>query len=280
MTYGYICYRDFVIALWDYCSLPTLPLVDFVFALYDADGSKDIDMDEAKTLISDMYGGNYKQNPECVRVMSELNLLREVKSIDIETFHHFVKMNPTLIKPAYDLQKQLRARIGGEEFWMIYSKRRVDVFGTKFLLPAKEILSKFDRTDIPPSPAYIKELNKAKAAQAVPVERPRTPPEKGSKEWKKQKLSKFNPHVKGLDSLEGSYSSPNMSPMASGKSHSSVARSESSVDNSPQSTPMQSPSISASHSRKSILKNSGSNSFKQSPKTKKSKKKATIAASF
>ena len=41
--------------------------VDFVFALYDADGSKDIDMDEAKTLISDMYGGNYKQNPECVR---------------------------------------------------------------------------------------------------------------------------------------------------------------------------------------------------------------------
>jgi hypothetical protein len=123
------------------------------------------------------------------RVMDELCRLRDVESIKLEVFHHFNKMNPSLLKPGYDLQKQIRANIVNDEFWMIYSKKRVEVYGAKRLLQADEILDTFPRKNIPPTPSEVAQLNKPKPK----VEnRPKTPPEKGSKEWKRQMMSKNN----------------------------------------------------------------------------------------
>jgi Ca2+-binding EF-hand superfamily protein len=66
-TLGFITFRDFVVCLWNYCTLSVPNVVDYVFAVYDADGSKDIDLDEAKILITDLYGEKYLKNPEAKR---------------------------------------------------------------------------------------------------------------------------------------------------------------------------------------------------------------------
>lgn len=205
---GFITFRDFVICLWNYCTLSVPNIVDYVFSVYDADGSKDIDLDEAKNLITDMYGEKYMKNPEAkrcgtrvnlicwyfltykdYRVLDELNRLRDVESIKLEVFHHFNKMNPSLLKPAYDLQKQIRSHVINDEFWMIYSKKRVEIYGVKRLLQADEVLSTIPRRNIPPTPQKVKEQNKPKSNIDT---RPKTPPEKGSKAWKEQKMSKHN----------------------------------------------------------------------------------------
>lgn len=52
-------FRDFVITLWNYCTL-----VDdfglFVFAVYDFDGNKELDHEEAVELMKDLYGKEKK----------------------------------------------------------------------------------------------------------------------------------------------------------------------------------------------------------------------------
>lgn len=146
-----------------------------------------------------MFGDNYVKNAEAVRVMTELNLMKQANSIGIETFHHFVKMNPSLLSPAYDLQIQLRKRIVGTDFWLIQGKRRVEVNGTKELMTADEILRRYDtRSNIPPTPAEVAEQNR----YIPPVEEVIKKPKKGSTEWKKERMSINNPHIKGLDDVE------------------------------------------------------------------------------
>lgn len=66
-TRGFIPFRDFVVCLWNFCTLSAPTLVDYVFATYDADNSKDIDLDEAKILITELYGERYLDNPEAKR---------------------------------------------------------------------------------------------------------------------------------------------------------------------------------------------------------------------
>jgi Ca2+-binding EF-hand superfamily protein len=192
-TYGFIPFRDFVVILWNYCSLSPSPLVDFVFSQYDKDGSGDIDIEEAKQLILSMFGESFQKSPEAVRVVAELNLMKQSGGISLETFHHFVKMNPSILSPAYQLQIQLRKRILGDEFWLIQGKRRVEVNGTKELMTADEILKRFDnRSEIPPTPAEVAEQNK----YIAPVVLSEKKPKKGSTEWKKERMSFNNPHIK------------------------------------------------------------------------------------
>lgn len=65
---GFINFRDFVVILWNFCTLSAPTLVDYVFSVYDADNSKDIDLQEAKILIQDMYGEKYLSSVEAKRL--------------------------------------------------------------------------------------------------------------------------------------------------------------------------------------------------------------------
>lgn len=140
-----------------------------------------------------MFGDSYQKNPEAVRVVTELNLMKQANSIGLETFHHFVKMNPSLLSPAYHLQMQLRKRILGDEFWLIQGKRRVEVNGTKELMTADEILKRFDcRAEIPPTPAEVAEQNHYVPPSVEEVKKAK----KGSVQWKNERMSYNNPHIK------------------------------------------------------------------------------------
>lgn len=52
-------FRDFVITLWNYCTLGD-DFGLFVFAVYDFDGNKELDHEEAVELMKDLYGEEKK----------------------------------------------------------------------------------------------------------------------------------------------------------------------------------------------------------------------------
>ena len=41
--------------------------VEYVFTLYDADRSKDIDIEEAKTMVRDLFGDDFNKKGESAR---------------------------------------------------------------------------------------------------------------------------------------------------------------------------------------------------------------------
>ena len=57
---GEIDFREFVVSLWNYCSFNKTALIMFAFDLYDLDGSGTIELDEAHTVLRDLYGSGDK----------------------------------------------------------------------------------------------------------------------------------------------------------------------------------------------------------------------------
>lgn len=59
---GKIDFREFVLSLWNYCTLAKATLDIFTFDLYDADASGVLSHDEVITMLTDIYGRKMKQN--------------------------------------------------------------------------------------------------------------------------------------------------------------------------------------------------------------------------
>ena len=58
-----LTFRDFVITIWNFCTLDDSEFGLFVFGVYDFDGNKELDHEEAVELMKDLYGGE-KTGPD------------------------------------------------------------------------------------------------------------------------------------------------------------------------------------------------------------------------
>jgi Ca2+-binding EF-hand superfamily protein len=64
---GEIDLREFILALWNYCTLGKATLVIFAFDLYDSDGSGIIDGMELDCMLKEVYGNNWSKNAYATR---------------------------------------------------------------------------------------------------------------------------------------------------------------------------------------------------------------------
>ena len=135
---GKIDFEEFVCAVWNFCSTARDALIPFAFNLYDLDGSKDLDPDEVKLLVAEILGDEGTNDEEQaigggdftdsykVNVDALMKLLKPSKNglIDVKAFTKFVMKAPQAMKPAYELQEVLRARVLGEAFWKAAMRKR------------------------------------------------------------------------------------------------------------------------------------------------------------
>ena len=59
-----IDFKEFVVALWQYCTLGRAQLIMFAFDLYDRDSSGAIDFEEFNTMLKELYGPVWKSTSE------------------------------------------------------------------------------------------------------------------------------------------------------------------------------------------------------------------------
>ena len=64
---GEIDLREFILALWNYCTLGKSTLVIFAFDLYDTDGSGVIDAEELDNMLKEVYGRLWHTNVYATR---------------------------------------------------------------------------------------------------------------------------------------------------------------------------------------------------------------------
>jgi Ca2+-binding EF-hand superfamily protein len=64
---GRIDFREFVLSLWNYCTLGNATLDIFTFDLYDKDRSGVLSPPEVEQMVIDLYGKNYANNAKAKR---------------------------------------------------------------------------------------------------------------------------------------------------------------------------------------------------------------------
>eukprot|EP00618_Florenciella_parvula_P032574 CAMPEP_0119541330 /NCGR_PEP_ID=MMETSP1344-20130328/52892_1 /TAXON_ID=236787 /ORGANISM="Florenciella parvula, Strain CCMP2471" /LENGTH=343 /DNA_ID=CAMNT_0007585287 /DNA_START=310 /DNA_END=1337 /DNA_ORIENTATION=- len=133
---GEIDFREFVIALWNYCTLGKAALILFAFDLYDNDNSGKIDIDEIKLMLKEVYGKDVSNSQQAQMVMGKIQKFSESKAdeeIGKEEFSDFVRRNPALLYPAFQLQMTLQRKTMGLGFWEQLANTRVELSEGNFI---------------------------------------------------------------------------------------------------------------------------------------------------
>lgn len=124
---GSIDFREFVMSLWNYCTLSKAALVMFAFDLYDNDNSGEIDLSEVELLLKEVYGQEFQSSTHARAIMAKLQGGNQDfdEHITIDQFREFCRTHQVVLYPAFVLQTQMQEKILGMKFWSECSKSRV-----------------------------------------------------------------------------------------------------------------------------------------------------------
>eukprot|EP00499_Haloplacidia_sp_CaronLabIsolate_P006830 CAMPEP_0196773126 /NCGR_PEP_ID=MMETSP1104-20130614/2599_1 /TAXON_ID=33652 /ORGANISM="Cafeteria sp., Strain Caron Lab Isolate" /LENGTH=579 /DNA_ID=CAMNT_0042143271 /DNA_START=101 /DNA_END=1836 /DNA_ORIENTATION=+ len=122
-------FSEFLIAVWNLCTLQQDGLVEFIFFMYDIDLSEGLDADEVEQIITEMLGTS-----EAKRLVSAFKSRSRARqraagvaaktTFGREDWIAFVRTHPLLMFPAFTLQRELREKVGGKRFWSHLTERR------------------------------------------------------------------------------------------------------------------------------------------------------------
>lgn len=111
---------EWVIGLYNYCTLTPEALGRFAFELYDDDGSEFISHDELETMVDDVYGGKGHANFDREEHVKQLVSILDADGDGVIEYDEWKKVAhkaQSILKPAIVLQTFLSARCFGESFW-------------------------------------------------------------------------------------------------------------------------------------------------------------------
>jgi Ca2+-binding EF-hand superfamily protein len=77
-------FRDFVITIWNYCTLEE-DFGLFVFGVYDFDGNKELDHEEAVELMKDLYGSE-KKNEDFVELTARILKQKKMGAFGVQEY--------------------------------------------------------------------------------------------------------------------------------------------------------------------------------------------------
>jgi Ca2+-binding EF-hand superfamily protein len=139
---GLLDFHEFVLSLWNYCTLTKSSLVLFAFDLYDKDNSGTITNNEVMDMLKDLYGKDgYKRNPQAKLIAVELEALERLDGdVDIEDFREFCRTHPALLFLAFQMQESIHNRVLGPTFWRAYSEKRIEISSGRLYVPVFEFM--------------------------------------------------------------------------------------------------------------------------------------------
>jgi Ca2+-binding EF-hand superfamily protein len=121
---GEIDFEEFVLAVWNFCTIEGDDLARFCFNLYDTDGGGTLDSQELKELVQAVLGEKIDHDgKKATEFMSYLTLDKNGEA-NLKQFREFARIKPEALEPCYVLQRRLRARIVGDAFWMSLARKR------------------------------------------------------------------------------------------------------------------------------------------------------------
>lgn len=118
-------------ALWSFLTVSKLSLATLAFHLYDIDGSGLISADEISRLVKELnedpaFDTSWLDTLDLEAITSSDAVgAAKGKRIGKDTFLQFAIRYPSILFPAIRVQEDMRARIGGQEFWNEVTQRRM-----------------------------------------------------------------------------------------------------------------------------------------------------------
>jgi len=101
-------------------------LLRFAFDLFDSDLSGFLDMSEVYEMLAEVYGDSYDQNHRLTSLMRELDSNGD-EQVGFDEFKRINEDYPSMLFPTYRMQRHLRDKVFGEDFWVEQLRSRLQL---------------------------------------------------------------------------------------------------------------------------------------------------------
>eukprot|EP01031_Cornospumella_fuschlensis_P037493 gene37493-45531_t len=153
---GKIDFREFVLSLWNYCTLGNATLDVYTFDLYDRDQSGVLSESEVQSMLKDLYGKTFHTNPRATAVMNAMKKSELRGDFDLPKFTKFVRSHQEMLFPAFQMQLKIQEKVFGRRFWERCSNRRIEISKGKYA-------SITDIMNMHVNPQYYDKMTKGKS---------------------------------------------------------------------------------------------------------------------
>ena len=114
---------EFVVSLWNFCSLNKGGLILFAFTLYDVDDSGELEGNEMMLLIKEIYGQHAEVSSRVTKLLKQIDASGD-GTVQIHEFIRACKRHGQILQPAHSVQEYLQQKSFGLKFWKDCIKKR------------------------------------------------------------------------------------------------------------------------------------------------------------
>ena len=123
---GELEFREFVIGVWNYCTLSNDQIIKFCFDLFDQDGDGQLATWECDALLRMQFDVS-EADPAMMSYIHEADADGD-GVLSLAEFTAAVHLHPDLLYPAFHIQEVVRSSVLGDRFWRHMSKMRQEVY--------------------------------------------------------------------------------------------------------------------------------------------------------
>ena len=115
---GEVDFLEFVVSIWNVCSLDPPTLTNFTFDMYDVDSDGLLSCPEIESMVTELFGQDGVRGSLGLECMDYLfKLAEENGAITLDIFSAFASTHSMFMFPIYQIQLKLQARVMGLRFW-------------------------------------------------------------------------------------------------------------------------------------------------------------------
>lgn len=129
----FLNFQEFVIVLWNFCSLSEDNLAMFAFNLYDTNHNGIMSCDEASSMLTDLYGEYFFKSKVGQSLNKEIERLKSSEGVAISFWCEFCHTHPTVLAIAKTRQRVMRDKVLGYKRWISIMMTRTVLTGGKFM---------------------------------------------------------------------------------------------------------------------------------------------------
>lgn len=122
-----IDFLEFMVSIWNICTLDAQTLTNFTFDLYDLDSDGELTYPEIEKMVLELFGStdNIKsmKSTECLQ---DLTIFAEERGgvITLDSFAYFVMNHSMLLFPIFQIQRVIQTKVMGMWYWSKETQRR------------------------------------------------------------------------------------------------------------------------------------------------------------
>lgn len=123
---GELDFFEFILSVYNFCTLTSDGIVEMSFKLYDTDGGATLGRDELTDMVRMVYGDKKDLNRKVEGIMRKLDLSGDGR-IGLAEFRKAEQKCALLFEPAFSMQDRLMKRFHTKAWWKIQKKKRQSV---------------------------------------------------------------------------------------------------------------------------------------------------------